>query len=97
MKKLILGIMAVVIMILLNNCGGGDNIENVDKKIYEKYIELKSDKNTTFILKGKENDALTLMIPSEDENILPQKSRQFKKKSNSFQNSQPHAIISTDF
>jgi len=74
MKKLILGIMAVVIMILLNNCGGGDNRENVDKKIYEKYIELKSDKNTTFILKGKENDALTLMIPSlpvgkKDQNI----------------------------
>jgi len=28
--------------------------------------------------------------------ILPQKSRQFKKKSNSFQNSQHHALILTD-
>jgi len=29
--------------------------------------------------------------------ILPQKSRQFKKKSNSFQNSQPQALSSTIF
>ena len=31
------------------------------------------------------------------ENIPPQKSRQFKNKSNFLQNSQPHATISTKF
>ena len=34
---------------------------------------------------------------TKEDNILPQKSRQFKKKSNSLQNSQPQALILRDF
>jgi len=72
MKKLILGVMVIVVMALLNNCGG--SVGGVGKKIYKKYAELKSDKNSTFVLDGKDGDKLTLMIPplpagKKDQNV----------------------------